>query len=77
MASDLTPYAAAGYSGAANDRVPTSPAHWAHCLGAHLKQTGQPAPFDVRMGRGDSIRANGCRFLVLPPFQAPRFERIE
>ena len=77
MNNDLTNQARAGYLGGPNPHQPTSPAHWAHALGAYLHETGRCEPRDVRMGRGASIRVNDMRFKVLPPFATPRFERVE
>jgi hypothetical protein len=74
---DLTEFARSGYYGNANPHLATSPAHWAHALGAYLHATGRSVPRDVRMGRGDSIRANDMRFKVSGAMQAPDFERIE
>lgn len=78
MSSDLTTYATAGYSGATNPNIYSSPAYYAHELGAHFKQSGRPEPRAVRMSRGDSIRANDMLF----KFKGSRsagltFERVE
>lgn len=59
---DLTEYARVGYYGNPNPHMATSPAWYAHALGTYLHATGRTPPRDVRMGRGDSIRANDMRF---------------
>lgn len=64
--SDLTPEALAGFAGGSNPYLYSSPSFYAFALGAYLCESAlvsRPSgPVDVRMGRGDSIRANGMRF---------------
>lgn len=60
--ADLTSEARAGFEGAPNPHLATSAAWYAHETGAHLRQSGRSAPRDVRMSRGDSIRANDMVF---------------
>lgn len=62
MADNLTQYAVAGFGGHPNLHIATSPAWYAHALGAYLLYTGRALPSDVRMGRGDSIRCRDLRF---------------
>jgi hypothetical protein len=77
-AVDLTEYARTGYSGAPNPNIGTSPAWFAHELGAHFQTTGRSEPRDVRMGRGDSIRANDMRFRFrIGRAAGVAFERVE
>lgn len=62
---NLTDAAAKGYAGCeANEFLETSPNWFACCLGAYFLKTGRPAPRNVRMGRGYSIRASDMRFLL-------------
>lgn len=83
MANDneMTERARAGYDGKPNPWLATSPAWYAHALGAYFRSSGRTAPRDVRMGRGYSIRANEMRFAIK---DAPKgaatpvtFERVE
>lgn len=62
-ADSLTEYARNGYHGNANPHLATSPKWYAHALGQWLHGEGYPIPTDVRMGRGDSIRCDGARFM--------------
>ncbi|UFX42081.1 hypothetical protein HAP47_0022740 [Bradyrhizobium sp. 41S5] len=57
---DLTAYASAGYAApaSANPHLWSSATHIAFRLGQWFHETGRPAPRDVRMSRGLSIRAN-------------------
>jgi len=78
MATDLTSEARAGFDGNPNPHLRTSPCWYAHALGQYLHATGRSAPRGVRMGRGDSIRANDMRFSFKPwPSGALKFDRIE
>lgn len=78
MARDnLTDYARAGYDGSANPHLATSPAWYAHALGHYLHGSGRTPPRDVRMGRGDSIRANDMRFTFKHSDSRITFERVE
>jgi hypothetical protein len=76
MTESLTDYARAGYDGNENPHLGTSPAWYAHALGRYLHATGRTPPRDVRMGRGDSIRANDMRFKFTGA-QRVSFERVE
>lgn len=40
----------------------TSAMHACWCIGNHLRDTGRPAPRDVRPGRGDLVHANDMLF---------------
>lgn len=62
MNNDLTPYAEAGFSGADNVHIATSPVWYAHELGRQLGTNAREKPAGVRMGRGDSIWSNGVRW---------------
>ncbi len=75
MTSTLTEYARVGYGGNSNPHLQSSPVWYAHALGGYLHASGRTPPHDVRMGRGNSIRANGMRFTFcgIPV----RFERVE
>jgi hypothetical protein len=77
--ADLTAEARAGFDGNANPHLGTSPAWYAHALGAYLHSSGRTAPRDVRMGRGDIIRANDMRFTFKHTTGAGRLEftRVE
>ena len=76
--NDLTTYAQAGYGGASNPHIQTSPAWYAHELGRHFQVTGRPSPRDVRMGRGYSIRGNDMRFKINDSSGGTaKFERVE
>ena len=75
MPETLTSFARAGYDGSANPHLYSSPAYYAHALGQYLHATGRTPPHDVRMGRGDSIRANGLRFTFSG--KPLKFERVE
>jgi hypothetical protein len=78
---DMTAVARARYDGNENRNYYTSPHYYAHALGAYLHASGRSVPRDVRMGRGDSIRANDMRFSIThAPKGKPNgvtFERIE
>lgn len=75
---DLTSVARSGYDGNDNPHYVSSPNWYAHSLGRYLRDTGRSAPRDVRMGRGDSIRANDMRFTFkLPGNGRIAFERVE
>lgn len=76
-ATDLTTEARAGYDGNANPHLPTSSCWYAHALGRYLHDTGRTPPRDVRMGRGDSVRANDMRFAFKQAKGAITFERVE
>lgn len=74
----LDEHAIAGYGGAKNGNLYSSPAWYAHELGAFLKLTGRAKPSDVRMGRGYSVR---CRDNVYKAVEnkgvmAMTFERV-
>jgi hypothetical protein len=70
--------AAHGYHGAPNTALWSSPAFYAHELGTFFRNTGRPEPRDVRMGRGDSIRASDMRFTFQGnPVHGLTFERVE
>jgi hypothetical protein len=75
--NDLTSYACTGFGGFPNPHIATSPARYAHALGAWFLRTGRTLPRDVRMGRGDSIRANDMRFTFTDTADCIRFERVE
>lgn len=77
MSKDLTEFARTGYMGNANPHLATSPAWYAHALGLYLHQTGRTPPRSVRMGRGDSIRANDMRFKFNEAGGRISFERVE
>lgn len=75
---DLTVEARAGYDGNDCPHIWSSPAWLAHKFGEYLHSSGRTPPRDVRMGRGDSIRANDMRFkFKLALDQRISFERIE
>jgi len=71
--NDLTKFALTGHSGITNPHIYSSPAWYAHQLGALLGVE----PRDVRMGRGDSIRANGMRFTFRGNARTITFVRVE
>ena len=74
----LTDEARVGYDGNPNPHLFSSPSWYAHALGAYLHETGRSPPRDVRMGRGDSIRANDMRFTFTHPQPGTiEFERVE
>lgn len=62
--TELTQTALAGYHGAPNPHLYSSACFYAHQLGAYLAASGRTAPFDVRMSRGYSIRANNMLFQI-------------
>lgn len=70
----LTDYATAGFNGEPNPHMPSSPAWYAHAIGALMQSTGRTAPRDVRMGRGYSIHCNDMTFREVG--DGPTFERI-
>ena len=70
----LTDYAMAGFKGEPNPHMPSSPAWYAHAIGALMQTTGRTAPHDVRMGRGYSIHCNGMTFREVG--NGPTFERV-
>ena len=72
----LTEYARAGFDGNPNPHLSSSPAWFAHALGRHLHYDGHSVPKDVRMGRGDSIRACGMRFKFQYAAGLVRFTRV-
>lgn len=75
---ELTVYARAGFDGADNPHLATSPVWYAHALGAYWRAKGGAAPTDVRMGRGYSIRMRDMRFTITHPKQGGVvFERVE
>lgn len=74
MRRDLTPNAQAGYDGAANPHIQTSPVWYAHELGRQLGVNRRDKPAGVRMGRGDSIWSNGVRWKFEQRRGALRFE---
>lgn len=80
---DLTKYACEGFEAKPNVHLFSSPAYYAHALGAHFFQSGRSTPRDVRMGRGYSIRANDMRFTIADALKSASgrpsvtFERIE
>ena len=76
--ADLAPEARAGFEGNPNPHLWSSACWYAHALGAYLHAAGRPAPTDVRMGRGDSIRCRDMRF-SFKHFGAGRIEftRVE
>lgn len=59
---DLTAEARAGFGGNANPYLYSSPAWYAHALGAYLHATGRPAPHAVRMSRGSKMRCGDCLY---------------
>lgn len=73
--SDLTQKAAEGYAAELGDTPATkacphytsSPLGMAWLVGAWLKATGRPAPRDVRMSRGYTVRANDMLICVRNP----------
>lgn len=69
---DLTEHAAKGYAREPNPHAYSSPAWYAHAIGEHLRATGRPAPRDVRMSRGYSVRVGDMLFKEA----AHGFERI-
>jgi hypothetical protein len=79
--NDLTAFAVEGYKEVGADHLATSPAWCARQLGRYFDLTGRPEPRDVRMGRGDSIRANDMRFtfaiFVTGSANTISFERVE
>lgn len=78
--SDLTPEAAQGYARGldANPYLYSSPSYNAFELGAYLARSGRPGPRDVRMGRGDSIRASDMRFAFKgSAADGLKFERVQ
>jgi len=77
MTPTMTDIARAGYDGNDNPHLATSPNWYAHALGRYLHDTGRVPPRDVRMGRGDSIRANDMRFAFKVEAGRITFERIE
>ena len=78
MAKDnLTNMALDGYHGASNPHLWSSPAWYAHELGAYFNASGRSSPFDVRMSRGDSIRANALLFKFTHNGNSVRFERLQ
>jgi len=64
MTTTLDTHAAAGFDGQPNPHLYSSAAWYAHELGRHFRDTGRPAPSDVRMGRGYSIRVRDMRFTI-------------
>lgn len=78
---DLTSYARDGFQSKPNAHLYSSPAYYAHALGAYHKTSGRTEPRDVRMSVGYTIRASDMRFrIVHAPKGQPRgvtFERIE
>jgi hypothetical protein len=77
MTTDLTSEARVGFYGNPNPHLHTSPCWYAHALGQYLHATGRSAPRGVRMGRGDSIRANDMRFAFKHGPAGLKFDRIE
>jgi hypothetical protein len=76
--NDLSAAAAAGFAGGDNPHIYSSPNYYAFELGKYLQASGRCAPRDVRMGRGDSIRANDMRFAFKGSRAAGiKFERVE
>lgn len=73
----LTDYARTGFDGTSNPHLFTSDAWHAHELGRHFQNSGRPVPRDVRMGRGNSIRASDMRFTIAGGQADPTFERVE
>lgn len=76
MANDLTKEANVGYMGNDNPHLATSPSWYAHALGQYLHSTGRSVPRNVRMSRGDSIRANDMLFKFKHAGKSITFERI-
>lgn len=80
---DLSAESALGYGAAAkeaaggelssNPFIYSSPSFYAFELGKHFARSGRPAPRDVRMSRGDSIRGSDMRF----EFRGSRIEPLE
>lgn len=70
MKNDLTDYAVKAYETrlqtgfTANPQLWSSPAFYAHELGIHFALKGMSKPYDVRMSRGYSIRANNMLFKI-------------
>ena len=75
--ADLTEFARVGYDGNQNPHLFSSPAWYAHAVGVMLHRTGRTPPRDVRMGRGDSIRANDMRFSFKHDGKIVQFTREE
>lgn len=71
---DLTLEALAGYGGAENKFLATSPSWYAFELGRLLGVNRRGAPDRVRMGRGDSIWSNGARWKFEHRATGVRFE---
>jgi len=61
----LTEYARVGFAGNPNPHIYSSPAWYAHELGAHLQATGRPVPDNVRMGRGYRVRNRDQVFRIV------------
>ena len=75
---DLTDYARAGYKSEHCPHLWSSPAWTAHRLGEYLRESGRTEPRDVRMSRGQQIRANDMLFkYALSVNQIITFERIQ
>lgn len=77
MPDSLTAYARAGFYGADNPHLATSPCWYAHAFGRYMHDTGRPIPTDVRMGRGDSIRCRDMRFTFTMNAGRISFERAQ
>ena len=61
-ASDLTEAALRGYRGEPCAALYSSPDWYAYQLGAYFARTGRPEPRDVRMSRGNRVRASDMLF---------------
>ena len=69
---DLTPEALEGFAAQLGDKpahqacphYTSSPAGMAWLVGAWLQKTGRPAPRDVRMSRGYTVRVSDMRVSV-------------
>ena len=59
---DIQQAAKDGYELKANPHLYSSAMWYAHEIGAYLAKTGRTQPYDVSMGRGYTVRANGMLF---------------
>lgn len=75
-AQDLTADARAGFDGNANPHLWSSPAWYAHSLGAYLHATGRPVPAAVRMSRGSKVRCGDCMYVYQHGAGREHWERI-
>jgi hypothetical protein len=70
--TDLTNEAIFGYNWKDNPHLWSSSSYIAHELGRYFFDSGRPAPRDVRMSRGYTIRANDMLFA----WKERSFERL-